>query len=176
MADWTTKSFHIPSDDSSYFGKVREDEALKIRKEINNQVRKEANEVIHKIVTQKDSEINDLNSKVVKLEEELKRVRLKKTEPQVIKVEVPTEVPTEYVKGNITEEFSSSDDLQIINNALFKAIKFGQHTEDNLKDENLEKLLTIIVSWKNFFEEYKWKSNYISTKIKKLLKETDEKL
>lgn len=167
MSNWSTESFRPPSDSSSYFGHVRQAEAEKIRDEINQQVRHEANMVIHNIVTQKDAEIAKLEEQIAKL-----KAANKKPEPEIIEVGPPPE----YTKGVISATFSESEDIQIINNALFRAIKYGQLTEDDLKDVNLERLRTIIISWKEFFEEYKWKSNYISVKIKKLLKETDELL
>lgn len=167
MSNWSTESFRPPSDNSSYFGHVRQAEAEKIRNEINQQVRQEANEVIHNIVTQKDAEIAKLEEKIAKL-----KAANKKSEPEIIEVGPPPE----YTKGVISATFSESEDIQIINNALFRAIKYGQQTEDDLKDANLERLRTIILSWKEFLEEYKWKSNYISVKIKKLLKETDKLL
>jgi len=167
MSDWSTESFRPPSDESSYFGGVRRAEAEKIRAEITQQVRHEANTVIHNIVTQKDAEIAKLEEKIAKL-----KAAPKKSEPEIIEVGPPPE----YTKGVISATFSESEDIQIINNAFYRAIKYGQLTEDDLKDANLERLRSIILSWKEFFEEYKWKSNYISVKIKKLLKETDEQL
>jgi hypothetical protein len=167
MSNWSTESFRPPSDNSSYFGHVRKDEAEKIRAEINQQVRNEANIAIHNIVTQKDAEI----AKLVEQIDALKAAG-KKPEPEVVEAETPPD----YTKGVISATFSESEDIQIINNALYRAIKYGQLTEDDLKDENLGKLRMIIISWKEFFEEYKWKSNYISTKIKKLLKDTEEML
>jgi hypothetical protein len=167
MSNWSTQSFRPPSDDSSYFGHVRKDEAEKLREEINQQVRNEANAAIHNIVTQKDAEIAKLVDQIDKL-----KASNKKPEPEVIEVGTPPE----YTKGVITATFSESEDIQVINNALFRAIKYGQLTEDDLKDVNLERLRTIVLSWKEFFEEYKWKSNHISVKIKKLLKDTDKLL
>eukprot|EP01046_Picozoa_sp_COSAG06_P063113 COSAG06_NODE_14522_length_1149_cov_14.741987_2_plen_168_part_00 len=167
MSNWSTQSFRPPSDDSSYFGHVREDAAEKIRNEINQQVRNEANTVIHNIVTQKDAEI----TKLVEQIDELKAAN-KELESQPVEVETPPD----YTKRVVSATFSESEDIQIINNALYRAIRYGQLTEDDLKDENLEKLRTVILSWKEFFEEYKWKSNYISTKIKKLLKDTEKML
>lgn len=167
MSNWSTESFRPPSDNSSYFGNVRKDEAEKIRNEINQQVRAEANAVIHSIVTEKDAEIAKLEERIAKL-----KAAPKKSEPEIIE----PGPPPEYTKGVISATFSESEDIQIINNAFFRAIKYGQLTEDDLKDANLEKLRVIILSWKEFFEEYKWKSNYISVKIKKLLKDTDEML
>ncbi len=167
MSNWSTESFRPPSDNSSYFGHVRKDEAEKIRAEINQQVRNEANIAIHNIVTQKDAEI----AKLVEQIDELKAAS-KKPEPEVAEFAPPPG----YIKGVISATFSESKDIQIINNALYRAIRYGQLTEDDLKDENLEKIRTIILSWKEFFEEYKWKSNHISTKIKKLLKDTEEML
>jgi len=167
MSNWSTQSFRPPSDDSSYFGHVRQDEAEKIRNEINQQVRAEANAAIHNIVTQKDAEIAKLEARIDKL-----KTAPKKSEPEIIEVSTPPE----YIKGVISAVYSESEDIQVINNALYRAIKYGQLTEDDLKDVNLERLRTIILSWKAFFEEYKWKSNHISVKIKKLLKETDKLL
>ena len=158
MSDWSTESFRPPSDESSYFGGVRRAEAEKIRAEITQQVRNEANTVIHNIVTQKDAEIAKLEEKIAKL-----KSAPKKSEP-------------EYTESVIPATFLESEDIQTINNAFYRAIKYGQLTEDDLKDANLERLRSIILSWKEFFEEYKWKSNYISVKIMKLLKETDEQL
>jgi hypothetical protein len=167
MSNWSTESFRPPSDNSSYFGHVRKDEAEKIRAEVNQQVRNEANIAIHNIVTQKDAEI----AKLVEQIDELKAAS-KKPEPEII----DAGTPPEYTKGVISATFSESEDIQIINNALYRAIKYGQLTEDELKDENLERLRAIVLSWKEFFEEYKWKSNHISVKIKKLLKNTDKLL
>ena len=168
MSNWSTQSFRPPSDDSSYFGHVRQDEAEKIRNEINQQVRAEANAAIHNIVTQKDAEIAKLEARIDKL-----KAAPKKTEPAIIEARSTAWI---YIKGVISAAYSESEDIQAINNALYRAIRYGQLTEDDLKDDNLERLRTMILSWKAFVEESKWKSNHISVKIKKLLKETDELL
>jgi hypothetical protein len=69
---------------------------------------------------------------------------------------------------------SNLTDLDIINNSLTAALKYGEATKDNLNNERLEKIRNVIITWKEFLEEYKWKSNYISNKIKSLLQDTND--
>ena len=158
--DWSMRTFHIDGDNSSYFDKTIETKVEQARAEIIQQVRNEANQVIHNIVTGKDAEIEDLKKKVSELEHTVNKLELtpEQTEP----------LPTGTV--------SDLTDFDIINNAFTQAIKHGKRTEDNLNNEKLETLRETVLSWKEFFEEYKWKSNYISNKIQTLLKETNNKL
>jgi anti-sigma28 factor (negative regulator of flagellin synthesis) len=74
------------------------------------------------------------------------------------------------------ETGGSSIDIESINNMLLQAIKYGKKTDDSINNEQLVKLRDVILTWKEFFEEYKWKSNYISNKIKDLLTETNDSL
>ena len=143
--DYSMKTFHIDGDNSSYFDKVNEKKIQEITKQINDQVRQEANQVIHNIVQEKDKEITKLNEQIEELKKETKHGSL----------------------SNLT-------DFDIINNSLTAALKYGEATKDNLNNERLEKIRNVIITWKEFFEEYKWKSNYISNKIKNLLKDTND--
>ena len=151
--DWSMRTFRIDGDNSSYFDKVNEKKIQEITKQINEQVRKEANQAIHNIVTGKDAEINELKESINRLEKE---IDVLKKAPQ----------PT----GDVT----NLSDLENVCNALERALKYGEVTKDNLNNERLKKIRDIIISWKEFFEEYKWKSNYISNKIKSLLKDTND--
>lgn len=160
MADWNMKSFHIPGDNSSYFDKINEKKIQEVREEILHQVRKEADQAIHNIVTGKDEEISLLSNKITELEQKI--VQLEKNNDALPISPLPT--------GDV----SDLTDFDIINNAFTYAIKYGELTDDNLNDEKLETIRKVVVMWKEFFEEYKWKSNYISNKIKNLLKETND--
>ena len=156
--DYSMKTFHIPSDNTSYFDKVNEKKIQEITEQINQQVRNEANQAIHNIVLGKDAEINDLKNKISELEEKLDTIE-----------QNPLPMP-EQPAGTV----SDLTDFDIINNALVRALKYGETTKDELNNEQLETIRSVIVKWKEFFEEYKWKSNYISNKIKKLLKDTND--
>ena len=156
--DYSMKTFHIPSENKSYFEKNIEQAVEKARVEITAGVRNEANQVIHKIVTEKDAEINSLKEKIVELE---------------TKLEVIEQQPTPLINQPVGE-VSELTDFDVINNAFTQAIKYGEKSKDNLNNEKLEIIRNVMISWKEFFEEYKWKSNYISNKIKKLLKDTND--
>lgn len=167
MSEWeplpnnATRSWRPPSDNTSYFAKQNEQAIEAARAEINEQVRKEANLAIHNIVTGKDAEINDLKEKIKDLESKLNVLKEKEETPV-------------YEPAPPSGEVSNLTDFDIINNAIERAIKYGEVTDDKLNNERLIKNRDIIIKWKEFFEEYKWKSNYISVKIKKLLKDTND--
>ena len=152
------QSWRPPSDNTSYFAKQNEQAIEAARAEINEQVRKEANQAIHNIVTGKDAEINDLKERIKELE---------------MKIDIIEQTPTPTLVQP-AGEVSNLSDLDIINNAFERAIKYGEITEDKLNNDRLIKIRDIVIKWKEFFEEYKWKSNYISVKIKKLLKDTND--
>ncbi len=160
MSDWSMKSFNIPSDNSSYFDKVNKEKLDQAREQIIHEVRLEADRAIHNIVTGKDAEIEILKSAVKKLEEQ-------KT---ILEDEI------HKASNNVAPagEVKDLTDFDIINNALVKGLKYGEKTKDVLNNEQLEKIRDVIILWKEFLEEYKWKSNYISNKIKKLLKDTND--
>ena len=166
MSEWESlpnnaaKSWRPPTDNTSYFAKQNEQAIEAARAEINEQGRREANQVIHNIVSGKDAEIKDLKEKINELK---------------IKVE-DLENKEVYEPAKPAGEVSNLTDLDIINNTFERAIRYGEVTKDKLNNESLEKIRDIIILWKNFLEEYKWKSNYISVKIKKLLVETNNKL
>ena len=156
--DYSMKTFHIPNENKSYFEKNIESAVEKARIEITEGVRNEANQVIHKIVLEKDAEINLLKENISELEAKLEALE---QQPATI-VQPPT------------GEVSNLTDFEIINNAFIQAIKYGEKTQDDLNDDKLESIRGVMLSWKEFLEEYKWKSNYISNKIKNLLKDTND--
>jgi uncharacterized protein YcbX len=156
--DYSMKTFHIPNENKSYFEKNIESAVEKARVEITEGVRNEANQVIHKIVLEKDAEINSLKENISELE---------------AKLETLEQQPTTVIQPP-AGEVSDLTDFEVINNAFIQAIKYGEKTQDNLNNDKLELVREVMVSWKEFFEEYKWKSNYISNKIKKLLKDTND--
>ena len=156
--DYSMKTFHIPNENKSYFEKNIESAVEKARVEITEGVRNEANQVIHKIVLEKDAEINSLKENISELEANLETLE---------------QQPTTVIQPP-AGEVSDLTDFEVINNAFIQAIKYGEKTQDNLNNDKLELVREVMVSWKEFFEEYKWKSNYISNKIKKLLKDTND--
>ena len=156
--DYSMKTFHIPSENKSYFEKNIEQAVEKARVEITAGVRNEANQVIHKIVTEKDAKINSLEEKISELKTKIDNLE---QQPKTI-IQPPT------------GEVSNLTDFDIVINAFTQAIKYGETTKDVLNNNKLETLRSVMVDWKQFFEEYKWKSNYISNKIKKLLKDTND--
>jgi len=172
--EWDTtvgaKSFRPPSDNTSYFDKVTAEAEQKIRAEINQQVRNEANKVIHDIVTSKDAEIENLKQIIVEKDQKLdtkqstidslKREKRHFNIPE--KTEFKTEDPAIKVEADI-DHFTQ----EVIN-----IFKYGK-SKSGFVNENQEKVRQVALIWKQFLEEYKWKSNYISVKIKKLLKDTD---
>ena len=172
--EWDTtvgaKSFRPPSDNTSYFDKVTAAAEQKIRAEINQQVRNEANKVIHDIVTSKDAEIENLKQIIVEKDQKLdtkqstidslKREKRHFNIPE--KTEFKTEDPAIKVEADI-DHFTQ----EVIN-----IFKYGK-SKSGFVNENQEKVRQVALIWKQFLEEYKWKSNYISVKIKKLLKDTD---
>jgi len=172
--EWDTtvgaKSFRQPSDNTSYFDKVTAEAEQKIRAEINQQVRNEANKVIHDIVTSKDAEIENLKQIIVEKDQKLdtkqstidslKREKRHFNIPE--KTEFKTEDPAIKVEADI-DHFTQ----EVIN-----IFKYGK-SKSGFVNENQEKVRQVALIWKQFLEEYKWKSNYISVKIKKLLKDTD---
>ena len=156
--DYSMKTFHIPNENKSYFEKNIESAVEKARVEITEGVRNEANQVIHKIVLEKDAEINSLKENISELE---------------AKLETLEQQPTTVIQPP-AGEVSDLTDFEVINNAFIQAIKYGEKTQDDLNDDKLESIRGVMLSWKEFFEEYKWKSNYISNKIKNLLKDTND--
>ena len=157
--DWKMTSFNVDVDNSSYFDKTIEKRLAEEKQKIINQVQAQAGKAIHDIVTAKDKEIELLNNKIKELEVSL-------NESEQTSTTLP---PPPLPSGNV----SDLTDFDIINNAFTYAIKYGELTDDDLNDEKLETIRKVVVMWKEFFEEYKWKSNYISNKIKNLLKETN---
>ena len=172
--EWDTtvgaKSFRPPSDNTSYFDKVKAQAEQKLRAEINQQVRNEANKVIHDIVTSKDAEIENLKQLLEEKDQKLatkqstidslKREKRHFNIPE--KTEFKTEDPAIKVEADI-DHYTQ----EVINIFKYGKSKFG------FVNENQEKVRQVALIWKQFLEEYKWKSNYISVKIKKLLKDTD---
>ena len=172
--EWDTtvgaKSFRPPSDNTSYFDKVTAQAEQKLRAEINQQVRNEANKVIHDIVTSKDTEIENLKQL---LEEKDQKLATKQSTIDSLK--------REKRHFNIPEktEFKTEDpaikveaDIDHFTQEIINIFKYGK-SKSGFVNENQEKVRQVALIWKQFLEEYKWKSNYISVKIKKLLKDTD---
>ena len=182
MNTHSTQSFRPVSEESSYFTKNINKKAAEIRAEVtaevNAQVRNEANIAIHNIVTGKDAELTTLTEaydKLFKANEKLdkKVVSLTKEKNSFTRVQKHFVIPDE-------PEFIINDDKPAVEatdkeftDILLEIIAKGSDSEVSFKDPDHEKLRHVVVMWKKFFEDYKWKSNYISYKIKKLLKDTD---
>ncbi len=165
----TVRTFRPVSDTTSYFSKLTAEKEQKIRAEINQQVRTEANAVIHKIVTEKDNEINLLKTALDKKDNIIKLIQ---QEAEIHKQQ--NTIPINGKSADIIDQLASAaaEDSNTFIYELFNIIKRGSSdTEFASKDQ--EKIRKIVLSWKCFFEEYKWKSNYISKKIIQLLKETE---
>jgi hypothetical protein len=175
MSNWDSKvgatSFRPPSDTSSYFDKVTSETEQRLRNEITQQVRADANNVIHGIVTGKDGEINDLKQVIDSLEVKIKQ---KQQEIESLKREKRHFAIPEEIEFIVDEPTSSIDaDADTFTSHILKIIKRGDNgIAFNNKEQ--EKVRKVVAVWKGFLEEYKWKSNYISVKIKKLLKDTDQ--
>jgi hypothetical protein len=175
MSNWDSQvgatSFRPPSDTSSYFDKATTETEQRLRNEISHQVRTEANNVIHGIVTGKDSEINDLKQVVDSLES---KIKIKQQEIESLKREKRHFVIPEEIEFNVGEVTSTIDaDTDTFVSHILNILKRGDNgIAFNNKEQ--EKVRKIVAVWKGFLEEYKWKSNYISVKIKKLLKDTGQ--
>ena len=161
--EWDTGVWRPPSDNNSYFDKVNASREQQIRDETTRYVKAEAEKVIHNLVSGKDAEIARLREKIDNQQKEIESLKREKRhfvipdEPEFI----PDEV-NEYVEVSPVEFVSG----------LQQIIKYGK-SEKGFSQDELEKIRLVVLSWKKFFEEYKWKSNYISVKIKKLLKDTE---
>ena len=186
MNDWSTEGWRPPSDNSSYFDKVNARREQELRAEITNQIRGEAEKIIHNIVTQKDSEIASLNKEIETLKEKVKVEKEKALERYKTRIDDQQKeiesLKREKRHFNIPEEpeFIPEDVKEFIEATppeflagLVSIIKYGK-SEKGFNQVELEKIRKIILSWKAFLEEYKWKSNYISVKIKKLLLDTEK--
>lgn len=175
MSDWNSKigatSFRPPSDTSSYFDKVTAATEQRLRNEITQQVRADANNVIHGIVTGKDNEINELKQVIDDLENKIKQ---KQQEIESLKREKRHFVIPEEIEFNVDSPTSIVDaDTSTFTSYILNIIKRGDNGVA-FSDKDQEKIRKIVAVWKGFLEEYKWKSNYISVKIKKLLKDTNQ--
>jgi cell division protein FtsB len=175
MSDWNSKigatSFRPPSDTSSYFDKVTAATEQRLRNEITQQVRADANNVIHGIVTGKDNEINELRQAIDSLENKIKQ---KQQEIESLKREKRHFVIPDEIEFSVDKPTSIIDaDTGIFTSHILSIIKRGDNGVA-FNDKDQEKIRKIIAVWKGFLEEYKWKSNYISVKIKKLLKDTNQ--
>ena len=162
--DSVFQTFRIPSQEPSYFEHIKRERIDEIRREIDVQVRNEANQVIHQIVTNKDKELERKDKEIKELKDKLseQRVELDKLVQKTIKR------PT-------SEPIQSIEDCDGLLPILYHIIKYGE--KKNIDNNNsANNVIDIIYDWKVFFEEYKWKSNFISNKIRKLLQETEEKI
>ena len=172
--EWDTtvgaKSFRPPSDTTSYFDKVTAQAEQKLRAEINQQVRNEANKVIHDIVTSKDTEIENLKQLLEEKDQKLatKQSTIDSLNREKRHFNIPEKTEFKAEEPSIKVEASIDNFTQEVIN-IFKHGK----SESGFVNEDQEKVRQVALIWKQFFEEYKWKSNYISVKIKKLLKDTD---
>ena len=187
MADnWNTGSWRPPSDTSSYFNKVNDKREQEIRAEVVAQIKGEAEKIIHNIVTQKDSEIEQLNKTIEELKLKIVEEKEKATERYKTRIEdqqkeieslkrekrhfdIPEE--PEFIPEKV-EEFIEGTPQDFLN-GLVDIIKYGK-SQKGYNQEELERVRKTVMSWKKFLEEYKWKSNYISVKIKKLLLDTEK--
>jgi hypothetical protein len=172
--EWDTtvgaKSFRPPSDNTSYFDKVTAAAEQKLRAEINQQVRDEANKVINGIVTAKDTEIENLKQIIAEKDEKLatKQSTIDSLKREKRHFNIPEKAEFKVEEPSIKVEA----DIDNFTQEVINIFKYGK-SESGFVNENQEKVRRVALIWKQFFEEYKWKSNYISVKIKKLLKDTD---
>tara|TARA_X000001382_G_C3083189_1_gene151184 strand:- start:19 stop:618 length:600 start_codon:yes stop_codon:yes gene_type:complete len=184
--NWQTGSWRPESDNSSYFSNVNKQREEEIRTEVVAQIKGEAEKIIHNIVTQKDSEAEQLNKTIEELklkivEEKEKAAERYKTRIEDQQKEIESlkrekrhfDIPEEpeFIPEDVTEfvEVTPQEFLS----GLTNIIKYGKSQKGYSQDE-LEKVRKIVMSWKKFLEDYKWKSNYISVKIKKLLLDTEK--
>ena len=169
--DWSTDSWRPPSDNSSYFDKINERKINEIRTSVAAEIRQEAGKILHNIVTQKDKEINDLKITAEKYQDRItqqqKEIESLKREKRHFDIPEDPEFIPEDIEKYI--EASPQEFLQ----GLTEIIKYGKSLTGYSQPE-LEKIRKTIMSWKTFLEQYKWKSNYISVKIKKLLLDTEK--
>ena len=77
----------------------------------------------------------------------------------------------EFIPEDVEEYFEATADE--FAETVLNIVKYGKSTK-GFKQVDLEKIRKIVLCWKRFLEEYKWKSNYISVKIKKLLLDTEQ--
>lgn len=178
MSDWESGTFRPVSDNSSYFDKISSKREHELRVQITNEIEKKANEVIHTIVTAKDAEIAklkelvDSDNELIKLKE---TIASKQKEIDSLKREKRHFVIPETPQFTAEETSSTKEcnNIDEFSDTLFKIIKYGK-SDIAYTNKKLEKIRSVIVIWKKFLEEYKWKSNYISVKIKKLLLDTEK--
>ena len=163
-SDSVFKTFRIPSQEPSYFEHIKKEHLDRIKFEIDQQVRREANEVIHRLVTDKDKEIESKNKEISRLKELNKEQRIELDR-----------LSQEFVKRPISEPIQSIEDCDGLLPILYRILKYGEKKNiDNNSSAN--NIIDIIYDWKVFLEEYKWKSNFISNKIRKLLQDTEKKI
>jgi len=190
MSDnWNTGSWRPPSDNSSYFNNVNQQKVDEIRASVTVEIREQAEKILHDIVTQKDKEIADLKAEKEKLQTEVDTVkksysdiafefgeRLERQQKKIDSLkrekrhfDIPEE--PEFIPEPVAEFIEGTP--QDFLNGLDNIIKYNKSPK-GFKQVELEKIRKIVLSWKRFLEEYKWKSNYISVKIKKLLLDTEK--
>ena len=187
MSDnWNTGSWRPPSDNSSYFNNINQQKIDEIRASVTVEIRQQAEKILNDIVTQKDKEIADLKVEKQKLQTEVDTVKNSITEKYTGRLEqqqreieslkrekrhfdIPEE--PEFIPEAVTEfvEATPQDFL----NGLVDIIKYGK-SQKGYNQKELERVRKTVMSWKKFLEDYKWKSNYISVKIKKLLLDTEK--
>ena len=158
MAEWAAKSFNIESDNTSYFDKVRVETENKIRQQVHAEITKQANEVIHNIVLGKDAEISQLKEEIDNLKNKLEQ----------------SERENITSSENIPSSFGNDQDLTKFANELLYIAKYGKKNDVIFTNAAADKLREIFFNWKIFLEDYKWKSNHISRKIQRLLKDTED--
>jgi type I site-specific restriction endonuclease len=187
MSDnWNTGSWRPPSDNSSYFSNINQQKIDEVRASITMEIRGQAEKILNDIVTQKDSEIANLNKEIQTLKEKVKEEKEKVAEKYKTRIEeqqkeieslkrekrhfdIPEE--PEFIPEDVTEFIEATP--QDFLNGLVSIIKYGK-SQKGYNQEELEKVRKTVISWKKFLEDYKWKSNYISVKIKKLLLDTEK--
>lgn len=185
MSNWCSNTWKPPSSNTSYFQNIDAAREQAIRNEVTVQIKNEAEQVIHNIVTQKDSEIANLKTQIKELqngldgikEESVKKYKIRidnqQKEIESLKREkrhfnIPNE--PEFIPGDPGKFIEATIDQ--FAESIIDIFKYGKSVQ-GFKRGDLEKIRKVVLSWKCFLEEYKWKSNYISVKIKKLLKDTD---
>lgn len=162
--NWDTGVWRPPADQSSYFDKVNAKREEEIRQEVLNHVKAEAEKVIGNIVNQKDGEISNLKSKIEKQQKEIESLKREKRH-----FDIPED--PEFIPEDV-EKYIEATPQEFLD-GLVEIIKYGK-SSTGYNQNKIEKVRKVIMSWKTFLEQYKWKSNYISVKIKKLLLDTEK--
>jgi len=116
-----------------------------------------------------------LEARVEKIREEINQQVRNEANQAIHNIVLAKDKEIDELKLKLETKPKSSLDEEAIIYSFTQALKRAEKTDD-LNNNDLKNIRDVILKWKEFFEEYKWKSNYISNKIQTLLKETDDML